>query len=65
MTVDVRLAEGSYGCAARRRRAGQAMIEYVIVAAALLALVTVSGFWLYALRQNADRVLDLVASDYP
>lgn len=41
------------------------MIEYVIVMAALLATVAVCALFLYALRQQSTRVLDLVASDYP
>lgn len=46
-------------------RRGQAMIEYVIVAVALLAVVPVSALLLRALRQQSARVLELVASDYP
>lgn len=47
------------------RRAGQAMIEYLIVFAALLALVSVMSLFLYAVRQQSNRTLDLVASEYP
>lgn len=46
-------------------RAGQAMVEYVVVAAVLLAVVAVMALFLYALRLQSDRVLTLVASDYP
>ena len=54
-------------CAGRmpRGRSGQAMIEYVIVAVALLAAVAVLALFLYALRLQADRTLTLVSSDYP
>lgn len=48
-----------------RGRGGQAMIEYVVVAVALLAAVAVLAFFLYALRLQADRTLTLVSSDYP
>jgi hypothetical protein len=41
------------------------MIEYLIVAASLLAVVAVMALFLYALRLQADRTLTLVSSDYP
>ena len=41
------------------------MIEYVIVAAMLLAVVAFFAILLYALRQQSARVLELVASEYP
>ncbi len=49
----------------RGTRAGQAMIEYVIVAAVLLAALSVAGVLIYALRSQSDRTLELVSSDYP
>ncbi|MGI6494729.1 MAG: hypothetical protein ACOX5G_01335 [Kiritimatiellia bacterium] len=49
----------------KRGRSGQAMIEYLIVAASLLAVVAVMALFLYALRLQADRTLTLVSSDYP
>jgi hypothetical protein len=54
----------SVGGVARDRR-GQAMIEYVIVSGMLLAAVAIFAVFLYAFRQEAGRVLDLVAYDYP
>ena len=51
------------GC--RKRQGGQAMIEYVIVTVALLAVVMALAVLMYVLRQQSNRVLDLVASDYP
>ncbi len=48
-----------------RGRRGQAMIEYMIVAVMLMALVAVFALLLYALRQQSGRALDLVASEYP
>lgn len=46
-------------------RRGQAMIEYVIVLVVVLTLTSLLTLLLYAIRQNGDRVLDLVASEYP
>lgn len=41
------------------------MLEYVVVAAALMAVVAILALFLYALRLQADRTLTLVSSDYP
>ncbi|MEI8242770.1 MAG: hypothetical protein WCI17_05845 [bacterium] len=41
------------------------MIEYIIVFIALFATVVSLAVFLYALRQQSNRTLDLVASDYP
>jgi len=41
------------------------MIEYIIVFVALFATVIALATFLYALRQQSNRVLNLVASDYP
>ena len=49
----------------RRGRRGQAMIEYVIVFIALFATIVSLAVFLYALRQQSNRALDLVASEYP
>lgn len=49
----------------RQRRGGQAMIEYIVVFVALLATVVSLSMFLYSLRQQSNRALDLVASDYP
>lgn len=52
----------------RRRAAsceGQTMLEYIIVFCMFLGLMTVMGIFVYVLRQQSDRVLDLVASDFP
>jgi Flp pilus assembly protein TadG len=55
----------SFPGARLRGRRGQAMIEHMIVAVMLLALVAVFALLLYALRQQSGRVLELVASEYP
>jgi hypothetical protein len=46
-------------------RSGQAALEYVLVFVAMLAVVTVLALFLYAVRQQSNRTLDLVASEYP
>ena len=49
----------------RKNVSGQAMLEYIIVFVALLGLVTALAYCLYAVRQQSNRTLDLVASEYP
>jgi len=44
---------------------GQAMLEYIIVFVSLLAVVAIFSICLYAVRQQSNRALDLVASEYP
>ncbi|MFA7173144.1 MAG: hypothetical protein WC340_06975 [Kiritimatiellia bacterium] len=46
-------------------KSGQAMLEYIIVFVSLLAVVAVFSICLYAVRQQSNRALDLVASEYP
>jgi hypothetical protein len=41
------------------------MIEYVIVAAMLVAATAILAVFLYSFREFGGRVLDLVASEYP
>jgi len=41
------------------------MIEYIVVFIALFATIVSLAVFLYALRQQSNRTLDLVASDYP
>ena len=52
-------------CLPRHSRRGQAMIEYIIVFVALFATILSMAVFLYAVRQQSNRTLDLVASDYP
>jgi hypothetical protein len=49
----------------RRNCRGQTMIEYIIVFIALFATIVSLAVFMYALRQQSNRTLDLVASDYP
>jgi len=46
-------------------RSGQVMVEYVVVFMALLAVTSVLALCLYAVRQQANRALILIGSDYP
>ena len=56
---------GGIAALARKGRGGQAMTEYVIVFVALFGALATLAILLYALRQQSNRVLDLVASEYP
>ncbi len=57
------LASRPSPCTGDRR--GQTMVEYVIAAGIMLTVIVLLSFLLYALKQNGNRVLDLVASEYP
>ena len=41
------------------------MVEYIICAAALIAVVALLALLLVTVRESSGRVLDLVASEYP
>ena len=41
------------------------MLEYLVVFVALIALVSVMAICLYAVRQQANRTMVLIGSDYP
>jgi len=47
------------------RQRGQAMIEYLVVAAMLMATMTILAVFLYTFKEQSGRVLDLAASEYP
>ena len=49
----------------KQRRSGQAMTEFVVVAASLLLLLTMLALFLYTYREYGGRVLNLVASEFP
>ena len=52
-------------CRSASSKRGQAMVEYVIMAGMMLAMVSIVAVFLYALKEHNVRVLDLVSSDYP
>jgi hypothetical protein len=41
------------------------MMEYLMTAAILMASIAVLAVFLYTFKEQGDRVLDLVASEYP
>lgn len=41
------------------------MIEYVVIAAIIVATVTIVAIFLYTFKEHGGRVLDLAASEYP
>ena len=47
------------------KRAGQAMIEYVVIAGMLLASVVIFSMFMYAFKQDSGRSMDIVAYEYP
>jgi len=49
----------------RKSRAGQVMIEFVVIAAMLIGSIAIMAVFLYTFRQAGERVLSLVASEYP
>ena len=50
---------------ARRSRAGQTMVEYVLAFAVLIGLAFALAALGGALRDNGDRATTLAASEYP
>jgi hypothetical protein len=50
---------------ALRRKNGQTMVEYVIVAGMLVSAVAIMTVFLYAFREYGGRILELAASEYP
>lgn len=46
-------------------KAGQAMIEYLVIAVMLLSALGFGAYMLYALRSQSSRVINLAASEYP
>jgi hypothetical protein len=52
-------------CRSASSKRGQAMIEYVVMAGMMLAMVSIMAVLLYAIKEHNIRVLDLVSSEYP
>ena len=51
--------------ATRRRKAGQAMVEYAVLTGLTLGILLVLAVFLYAFKETGGRVLDLIAYEYP
>lgn len=49
----------------KKRRSGQTTVEYILVFGALMGVILIFSLVLYAVRQQSNRALDLVASEYP
>lgn len=49
----------------RRSDCGQAMVEYLVVAAMLLASLAILTLFLETFKDYGWRILDMVGSDYP
>ena len=49
----------------RAGRNGQAMVEYVIVLGLLLSALAILSVLLYTTRDYGDRIIGLVASEFP
>ena len=47
------------------RKAGQVMLEYVIVAGMLVAVLSMLALFLYTFKEQGARVLDLISADFP
>jgi hypothetical protein len=48
-----------------RRKAGQAMVEYVVLTGLTLGVLILLSVFLYAFKEAGGRVLDLIAYEYP
>ena len=48
-----------------RHSGGQATVEYAIVAGVLVAVVAITGFLLATFGDYGERILEMIASDYP
>ena len=44
---------------------GQAMIEYAVMTALLLSTALILTVFLYTYKQHSERIVNLVASEYP
>ena len=59
------LGQNAAATAHGRSTAGQTMVEYILVFAALTALVAALAGFFATERRNAARTVALVASEYP
>jgi len=58
-------ASARAGRTVSRRKAGQVMTEYMIIAVTLVLAVSILAVFLYTMKEHGGRVFDLVASEYP
>ena len=49
----------------RRRKAGQTMVEFVIMAAMMSLMLVILSLLLYTFKEYGGRVLNLVGSEFP
>ena len=49
----------------RQGYGGQTMIEFIIIAAMLIATVSIFSIFLYSIKKDSSRTLDLVSYEYP
>ncbi len=49
----------------RDSRRGQALVEFVAMAAMLMLVLVMLGLLLYTFREYGGRVMELVGSEYP
>ena len=49
----------------RKTNQGQTMIEFVIIASMLIATVTIFSIFLYSIKKDSARTLELVSYEYP
>jgi len=47
------------------RRAGQVMVEYVVLFGLFLSVLGLLAVFLYAFKEYGGRILDLIAYEYP
>lgn len=50
---------------AHSKKAGQVMLEYVIVAGMLVGVLSMLALFLYTFKEQGTRVLDLISADFP
>ncbi|NLB59952.1 MAG: hypothetical protein GX806_02580 [Lentisphaerae bacterium] len=49
----------------RRRKRGQALVEYLVITGILLATLAILTLLLVTFKAYGARILDLLAADYP
>ena len=52
-------------CGTPTAKSGQALLEYVLVAAVLCSTIAILALFLYTFKEYGGRIMDLVAYEYP